>query len=406
MRNHEPMTLRRIATTCLLAVSLAAALAVPGTVQGQQTQGDNALGNNRYKAPGLSQTMNFDSCAKYSWAITGSPCCKHCKHGRCCPGYSGTEYTISYWEPSEIIEVSCRSGYSLMSPGKVPTRGGGSPTLQSCHVPTGDGQKRWFFEARVWAIDGSPGGARHKSSGGFRAAESVRQCTNERGDDTWSSKAFGYGSKKDGFSKGSKSGPAGAWEAYISDSDPQWATAGNNAAPKTPPDQAICKHGSPDVEKCWGTLKGSEGQTGWIAHPNQAVAAAAIAWRAHTKAANAGKVSKPGSGGGYKINMDYPFIKAASPFAQSQGMSGGSFKGSRCFKPGDPGPYWYTQNEEDLTPEKVPAAIQKLKMGEVAQGAEVHPGVYIFTVWVYTKCKRYSIPIKIPTPTCHYKPLS
>jgi len=393
---------------------MAAGMALACHAQGnnQDTQGEKTLGNNRFKALTIGQTMNYSSCANYSWAkvMSGLNCTPGCHVPHTStPCETASVYHIGYWEPSEIIEVSCRSGYSMLKPGSVPMRGGGNKAYQSCYRPTGKGTKLWFFEARDWAINGEPGKLRHQSSMGMGGAEGLRQCSNVRtsGGDTWDHKDFGYGSKKDGFSKGPANGPGGAWEAYISDNDPNWAND-SGASAQAPQAPQVCKHGDKDVEKCWGNTQGHGGQTGWVAHPNQSVAAALVAWRAHLKALSAGRVAKAPN---YKMEMDYPFIHATSPFASSMGLTGGnSYKGSKCFTPGDAGPSWYSHNEQDFTPDQIPGMVQKLTSGTAVQAAELHPGVYVFVIWVKTSCMRYQIKNHLggppfPTPICHYTAL-
>jgi hypothetical protein len=305
---------------------------------------------------------------------------------------------MDYWEPTAMIEVSCRNGWSAIAPGSV--KGRGQTAIQSCYG-AGNANKagKWFFEARVWALNGGLGKARYQSSGGFNNGELSRQCE-EEGDDTDKHNIWGYGVKWKNFNKNPANGPGDSWEAYISDNDKSWAEDSGGAS--TPPTQQECKAGDVDIEKCWGPANAAQ-NGGWVTgQPNQAVAAALVGWRAHTRALNAGKVST--SSKGYKMNMDYPFIKSASPFAKSMGgFTGGSYRGSDCFKPGDAGPWWYTNNQQDLTPDKVPAFISQMNQGTASAAADIHPGVYIFTVWSYTKCRRYAIKGQKPIGVCQYK---
>lgn len=376
---------------------------VGGNVHGDDS--DKALGNNRLKLPKLGNTMNFDDCEKYSWKIrpdlqaalphdsAGVPCCVvpvDCGLGiTCCPKLpvdmkNEGVYSIEYWEPSALIEVSCRNSYSALKPGGI--SGYSSPDLQSCQgIGAANGSKRWFFEARVWAIDGYSGNARGQSSGGPTKEEETRACSMS-GDDTTKNEYWGYGVKYDKFSKGAPNGPGQAWEAYISDSDKSWAQDTGNT--QTAPTQQKCQHGDVDVEKCWGNMGGAGAENGgWVSAPNQTVAAALVAWRAHTKAK--GKVSPPGTGG-YKMNMDYPFLYATSPYAKSMGLQGGDeMKGSKCFVPGDAGPEWYSHEEKNMTADEIIKETQKFTPGDVSKAADVQPGIYIFTIWVHTTCTRY-----------------
>lgn len=357
----------------------------------------------RTPLPGLTMTparttdlmKGSKSCIEYSWSPGRKKFC--CLGSKLNCKIWGNEYFINYWEPSALIEVSCRTGYSMINPGKVPTRGGGETALQSCVGFNKPGNSRWFFEARVWAINGEDGGLRHQGAGGTNG-ERMRQCTMEKtpGDLPWpgykDNVRHGYGKKwlDFGSNVGPQTGPAGSWEAYISDSDQAWALdAGSDSAPA----QKACKIGGVDLANCWGPMS----QNGWVSHPNPRVAAALVAWRAHDKALKAKKVS-PDGGKGFQMAMEYPWIKYAGAHGASMGFENGGKTGSECFKPGDSGPAWFGGK----TPEEIPGLVAGLQPGERATVSEINPGVYLFTVWVYTKCTRWTTKPKIPTPKCHY----
>lgn len=345
------------------------------------------------------------SCVKHSWTPTPTCCQWCCSHGSCWCCNKGTKFEINYWEPSEIIEVSCRSGYSMVKPGGVKARGEAS--LQSCVGFNKPGNSRWFFEARSWAINGYDGGLRHQAMGGT-TGEQVRQCTMQAGDDLpWpgyeSNVAEGYGIKWTKWTRGSRNGPAGSWEGYISDNDPSWAKDSQGAAAlaqigadgaanvKKPGECAV---GSKSLENCWGPVI----ESGWVTHPNPSIAAALVAWRAHEKARKANKVSPAGQGG-YKMAMEFPFVNYAGDFGKSMGLPGGSKKNpDKCFEPGDSGPDWWGGKK----PDDIPTFLQGLKAGDTTATAEVNSGVYIFTIWVYTSCTRYQTQFGKPTPLCHY----
>lgn len=335
-----------------------------------------------------------ESCMKYSWTplargvcCWGTGCSRHVKRNGCCPGPTGwtkgDKFKIDYWEPSEVIEVSCRQGFSMLKPG---LSGRGNKVPQSCVGFNKPGNSRWFFEARVWAINGYDGGLRHQAMGSMRG-ERARQCTEAQGTgDTKKGDVWGYGANKwKTFSRGGASGPGGSWEAYISDNDQTWAqdVGGTSSVPS----QSACKAGAVDLANCWGSVN----PTGWVSHPNPRVAAALVAWRAHTKALGMGKVSKP-NGEGYKMAMDFPFPTYTGAYGQNMGMPGGSKTGSACFKPGDAGPEWWGGKD----PEAIPALLKSLNEGKLTSVAEVNSGVYIFTVWVKTKCIRWDVNPKSP----------
>ena len=350
-------------------------------------------------------------CMDYNWDSAGI-CCKWCKkHHKtiCCPGFEGTKHNISYWEPSEIIEVSCRTGYSMVAPGSVPSRlsshveGGGAASRmpQTCVGAAKPGAQKWFFEARTWTINGFDGKLRHKAMGA-KNGERARQCTLARGKDLpWGNlpgdKYWGYGVKWLDMKVGSANGPDGSWEGYISDSDPAWAleTSGQPGAVNL----SACQPGSNDMQNCWGPVT----ENGWVTHSNPKVAAALVAWRAHTKALKKKSVSRAGKSAGSKngfyMMMDYPYQGYVGAHGASMGMSGSGKTGSACFNPGDAGPEWYG----GMTPGQIPGEVMGLTSGSIAQMAEINPGVYVFTIWVNTSCTRYEFPAGIPTQICHYR---
>lgn len=341
-------------------------------------------------------------CMKRNWVPAGRVCCLKCHDSPdgCCPKMWADSIKIDYWEPSEIIEVSCRSGYSMLSPGNVPTRGGSSKEIQemqSCQGFDRPGNSRWFFEARVWTINGYKGGLRHQALGGTNG-EKLRQCTLEGGDNTdlpWpglpSDDHWGYGVKWLKFSRGAANGPAGSWEAYISDSDKSWGTDAGASGAKVAA-QKPCSIGGVDIANCWGPLT----PTGFVNHPNPKVAAALAAWRAHTKAVGMNKVSPAGTGG-YQMAMEYPYVDYGGAYAGSMGAPNGGKNGSSCFQPGNSGPEWFG----GMQPTSIPDFVKGLKPGTKGTVAEVNPGVYIFTVWVHTSCLRFKGMLKA-TPICHY----
>ncbi len=365
-------------------------------------------GQNQTKAtplPGVTMTeakttdlmSGSRSCINYSWVPTKNVCCLWCKKsfgGLYCCLY-GDRFDIKYWEPSALIEVSCRNGYSMMNPGKV--KGRGNNALQTCQGFNKPGNSRWFFEARVWAINGYDGGLRHQGAGPVNG-ERMRQCTMEStpGDLPWpgykSNVPNGYAKKWDKFDRGTQNGPSGSWEGYISDGDPSWAQDGGGASV---PNQAACQIGSVDMEKCWGPVT----ENGWVSHPNPKVAAALVAWRAHQKAVKSNKVSPAGKGG-YKMAMEYPWLNYAGEHGASMGFESGGKKGSGCFQPGHSGPGWFGGKQ----PSEIPGLIAGLQQGDVTTVSEINPGVYIFTIWVQTSCTRFKTPI--PTPLCHYEAYS
>ncbi|MBI1308549.1 MAG: hypothetical protein GC129_01645 [Proteobacteria bacterium] len=372
--------------TPILLAALACA-AASGWAQSQAQY--SSLGNNTLQRPTLTNTMNFDDCHNYSASISAKVCiligkrnvaddvCKPNKFITCVMSHVGS---YDYWEPSELIEVSCRKGYSLLLPGGI----GSAPQDQACFGNShglGGKSSRWFFDARVWAINGKDGAAREQAAGSTLREQSVVCGAN--GPYGGINKLEGYGKKFDQFSRGGASGPGQSWEAYISDYDASWSSnGGGNSLPNL---NEKCTGGA-DVSACWGPV---QPLTGWVTHPIQPVAAALVGWRAHLKGLS--KVSP--APGGWKMEMDYPYIMHTSPFGQGMGLQGGGggrTQGSKCFQPGDPGPSWYTVGQKDLKPEQVPAFMQTLKAGNVTQAADLNPGVYIFTTWVHTACTLYA----------------
>lgn len=368
-----------------------------GSAAGSGTsRNQTSLGDSNVETLQLNNTMNFNDCHQYS-ASPGMKMCillgfKNTKDNFCrtppkpISCIMSYDYKFNYWEPSELIEVSCRKGYSMLKPGGV----GQVSDNQSCFSYGSGAGKRWFFDARVWAINGKDGAARAQAAGGRRREQTVACGAN--GPFGGLNQLEGYGKKFKMFNQGAASGPGQSWEAYISDYDTSWSVDSNGgSAASAPPTQNKCA--GTDIASCWGP---EQPLSGWVSHPHQPVAAALAGWRAHTKAQ--GKVS-PALSEGYKINLDYPFIMRTSPFGKSMGLqaaggsggAGGNL-GSRCFQPGDPGPWWYTDNQRrDTSPEQMPGIIQGLKDADTAGvGATLHTGVYVFTYWVKTSCELFA----------------
>ena len=374
------------------------ALVVAGGMVGSESAGAQDSGT--ASLPGVTMTpakvtdlmKGSKSCVQHNW--NSSPvCCLYGAFDTCI--LWANEYPIDYWEPSELIEVSCRQGYSMMKPG---IGGRSDARIQSCVGMNKPGGGRYFFEARVWAIDGAAGGVRHQAMGGNLGAQ-TKHCTMEKlnqikFDIPVTISEHGYGIKWNKFSRGPKNGPGGSWSAYVSDNDPAWAK--DDGAGGSVPTMSECKAGSTDLANCWGPTN----PTGWVTHSNPKVAAALVAWRAHLKARSMNKTS-PADGKGYQMAMEFPFIKYGGEFAGSMGAPNGGKSGSKCFKPGDSGPDWYG----GMAPTAIPDFVKGLQSGDVASVAEINPGVYIFTIWVHTSCIRYD-PLGGPTPLCKYKGLS
>ena len=99
---------------------------------------------------------------------------------------------------------------------------------------------------------------------------------------------------------------------------------------------------------------------------------------------------------GLDMEMSYPFVSRASAFVQSMGVIKTSdtvtneYRGSACFKAGDPGPWWYTLYRQGRNNAQFARSAPAMQMtiGNAAQVAELHPGYFVFTVWVDTACKR------------------
>lgn len=368
-----------------------------GTIGPETNPGktDLYLGSNKQEALNLTNVMNFRDCHEFKPSITGYLCIlmgkkntpdNICKQAQvpisCIISYKGT---FEYWEPSELIEVSCRKGSSMLMPNGV----GQIPRDQSCYGQQGKKAQRWFFDVRNWAINGDKGQAREQSAGSTLRKQAAACGLNAPAGGPIDAPE-GYG-KKHNFSKGGGNGPGGSWEAYISDYDASWATDGNNQAVTNQPTPQACT--STNVENCWGNI---QPYSGWVVHPHRPVAAALIAWRSHNKAG--GKVSA--SPAGFKMEMDYPYIMSNSFYGQTHGLTGGQAgggtRGSKCFQPGDPGPWWFNNQQEGegvqaaQVAEKVQEQVNKLHQGDITQQATVHTGTYIFTVWVKTKCTLYA----------------
>ncbi len=404
----------------LLGVIVACGLVVSGYAgTGDDVMLDSGGKNSTVSLPGVTMTPfkttesmgKGPECMKYD-IKSGGICCAWCIcKGRpcCCPGYEGSVHRISYWEPTEIIEVSCRTGYSMVAPGGVPSRlakyteGGGDAVRmpQSCVGFSKPGNQKWFFEARTWTINGYKDKLRHKAMGANNG-ERARQCSLNRGDDLpWGGLPgniyWGYGVKWLQFERGPATGPDGSWEGYISDSDPNWANEKSGQAGSTT--LSNCTPGTNDMQNCWGPVT----ENGWVTHSNPKVAAALVAWRAHSKALKNKRVAPPakkaGSLNGYFMMMEYPYVGYAGAHAASMGMDNASKTSSACFNPGDAGPTWYG----GLTPTVTQQTVTGLTPGSTATVAEMNPGVYVFTIWAHTSCTRYRFPAADPTPICHYR---
>ncbi len=329
-----------------------------------------ALGGNISLKTTMQNLYNVNSCAQVYQDTVKEVCCRECSGGLdcdrgCLVGHRIKEARYDYWEPAAIIEVSCRSGFSHLSPG-IPTREG---KPQSCTAGP-----NWFFEARVWASSGRIGGDREAALGRLNRVNLMR-C---QADPTSGAKKYpnGYGIKHEGVTFDT-SGPGRSSTAYISENDPSWAQQRAPFSQSQP-----CNPQSPTVEACWGNPNTA---TGWVTHPNQAVAAALAGYRALNKAMAMRKVVTPRKDS-WRMSMDYPFIMSASPAAQSMGLSGGVGRhmGSACFNPGHPGPAWYTAGRANAMPNQM-----SLRPAQAGQAAYVPDGVYIFTYWVRTGCTVY-----------------
>lgn len=355
------------------------------------TEGEGCMKYNWQPVKGLQEVCcyNFKKCPKKS----NGDYQDYCRPTKCWGNKKGSAFDIEYWEPSAVIEVSCRSDYSMLKPGGVGTRG--EKTMQNCVGANKPGNGRWFFEARVWAINGNDGQLRHQSALGGTNGERMRQCSEfDDPGDTEAKRYWGYGRNKEGtftHPTSNGSGPGGSWEAYISDKDPTWAmdNGGVNATKA-----GVCKPNSTDIANCWGTMNPS----GWVNHMNPRLAAVTVAWRAHTKALGMKKVSGPGNGG-YQLMMDFPFVRHAGAAGSEMKAGSGGKSGSGCFKPGASGPAWYG----GYVPDAIPDKVQALTSPTLTSVAEVNSGVYVFTVWVQTKCRRWTVETKGPAGMCKYE---
>lgn len=292
-----------------------------------------------------------------------------------------------YWEPAAIVEVSCQKGFSLLKPGfmgKGSTVGGAPAQPGQCGVGP-----NWFFEVRVWASSPKKWGDRMTVlGGGFWEQTGGAMCSG-KGTTGAGKYPWGYGVKYN-FTKGAETGPANSYEAYISDKDPTWSRqltpdkiAEEMAKAKKPPTNIQpCKQNNPDIPGCWGD---PEQQHGWVTHPNRAVAAALVGYRGLMKARGMNTVANPIQGG-WRMSMDYPFVKSPSAHAQSMGMQSQGktrHRGSDCFVPGDGGPWWFTTGRKGQNP-------GALQTPNAAATANADVGTYIFTYWVRTNCTVYS----------------
>ena len=159
-----------------------------------------------------------------------------------------------------------------------------------------------------------------------------------------------------------------------------------------------------NTEACWGNAKVA---SGWVNHPVQPVAAALVALRAYNRALGLRTVSPDGRPG-LDIELNYPFLLDASEFAMSQGLPNYreaperlTYRGSRCFQEGDPGPWWYTTGAKGgYQAEFARKEPTRLGRGNQARGSELHPGYFVFTVWVDTACTRP----RSPSAPCDWKP--
>lgn len=371
--------------------------------QGSQVNitGQQTLGGNRLEVPKFSNIYNISSCRE--GGRSSSPRWVMCVP----PALWGQTAFYDYWEPAAIVEVSCQKGTSFLKPDLMqqgPQIAGQQVRPGQCGVGP-----NWFFEVRVWASNPEAWGDRAIIHGeGFRRQTGYELCAGEGTTDR-RSRRFGYGMKY-GFTKGPMTGPAGSYEAYISDRDPTWSeqlkpTDSNNTAAITQSMQQSdaevkqlqtrlqrgerCQPGTPDVPYCWG---GKEDQfSGWVTHPNRAVAAALASLRGVRKAQSLNMMAREIQGG-LRMSMDYPFLKAPSAYAQSLGAQGGQtntqHRGSDCFVPGEPGTWWYTDGRRNDDPNaQLPRAITT---PNAAATASADAGIYIFSYWVKTSCTAFS----------------
>ena len=326
------------------------------------------LGNHITLRPTIQNLYNINSCMPNPVGFPTNVCCKYDNLGNCIANEQ--IWTYDYWEPAAIVEVSCRSGFSHLKPGLAPRDNG----PQGCALGP-----NWFFEARVWASSGKPQGDRAVAFDDY-SEYSFRKITMRcQADVTTGAKdyPYGYGIKHKNITFNSN-GPGGSSEAYISDNDPSWA---NTKGAVTNPQ--ACDPGQPNIEACWGNPNVA---SGWVTHPNQAVAAALAGYRALGKAQSLKKVVTPQKDD-WRMSMAYPFIMSASPAAQSMNLgsaaSGEAYQGSSCFTPGHAGPSWYTLGQQTAMPNEIMANATSPQAGAAAY---IPDGVYIFTYWVRTGC--------------------
>jgi hypothetical protein len=370
-----------------------------------QFQGEKFLGANKLEIPQFQNLYESNTCREGStgsvsnWAILRPP-------------FICTRGNYDYWEPAAIVEVSCQTGYSLLKPNQIlaqsPPTVGGKP-VQPGQCGTGP---NWFFEVRVWASNPKPWGDRTVILGGnFWEQTGGAMCSGQgtRGAGMY---PFGYGIKYP-FTQGSATGPAGSLESYVSDNDLTW---GRNLDPerrniteqieqraaataaevqtliKAQQGEQRCEVGQPNVEKCWG--KARDEFTGWVTHPNRAVAAALASYRGVLKAQSMNTMARDIQGG-LRLSMDYPFVKTPSAYAQSIGAEGQQgnprHRGSDCFVPGDGGPWWYTSGKLNTDPNQ--PLMPALRSPNLEATANADAGVYIFTYWVKTRCVVHNSPI-------------
>ncbi len=341
-------------------------------VQGQFSH----LGLNPREIPTFSNLYNL-GCRSDS---NGEP-----ESVMCAPFIWAQTATYSYWEPAAIVEVSCQKGFSYLSPNLLgPTSTDSLELSNEC----GEGPN-WFFNVRVWTSSPKPSGDRAIIHGsGFWAVSGGGLCS-ARGTTGNDKYPFGYGAKYDqirGIMESAPDGPAGSFTAYISDRDPTWRGDKNTktATLRSPPPNQVCKQGVPDVAACWGDERQA---TGWVTHPNRAVAAALVSLRGLRKAQSMNRTATERNGG-LRMSMDYPFVKAPSDYAESMGTIGkqkSQHRGSDCFVPGEssPGPWWATTGRRGQ-----PDIALQNPNPTLASNADA--GTYIFSYWVKTGCRVYN----------------
>lgn len=78
------------------------------------TQGESCMSYNWLPVPTLQGICCIAPCPR-RWGNYISAC----RRTGCLLNHKGWAYDIEYWEPSAIIEVSCRSGYSMLKPSGV-----------------------------------------------------------------------------------------------------------------------------------------------------------------------------------------------------------------------------------------------------------------------------------------------